>query len=81
MLVTVRLFARLREICGTGELRLDIDEPATVGDVWTALARRYPDVEAYAGSISCAVNEDYAREGARVRDGDAVAFLPPVSGG
>jgi molybdopterin converting factor small subunit len=31
--------------------------------------------------VSCAVNEEYARLTAPLRDGDEVAFLPPVSGG
>jgi len=31
--------------------------------------------------VSCAVNEDFARSTTPVRDGDQVAFLPPVSGG
>jgi molybdopterin converting factor small subunit len=35
----------------------------------------------YTKAISVAVNEDYARLTSSVRDGDEVAFLPPVSGG
>jgi molybdopterin converting factor small subunit len=31
--------------------------------------------------VSCAVNEEYARLTATLKDGDEVAFLPPVSGG
>ena len=40
MRVTVRLFARLREIAGAGELVLDVEAPATIGTVWVELARR-----------------------------------------
>lgn len=79
--MTVRLFARLREIAGAPELRIDVPHGATVRDVWTALTGRHPGLEPYGGSISCAVNEDYARMTARLDDGDDVAFLPPVSGG
>lgn len=81
MLVTVRLFARLREIAGASELPLDLPPGATVRDAWQALADRQPDVAAYERTISCAVNEDYARMTAELHDGDEVAFLPPVSGG
>ena len=81
MLVTVRLFARLREITGAPELRIDVPGAGTVKDVWTALSDRYPALHGYAGSVSCAVNEDYTRMTAAVQDGDEVAFLPPVSGG
>jgi molybdopterin synthase sulfur carrier subunit len=35
----------------------------------------------YRGSVSGAVNAEYARMDAPIHDGDEVAFLPPVSGG
>jgi len=81
MRVTVRLFARLREIVGSGELQREVGDHATVADVWAELARDYPSVAPYVESMSCAVNAEYARMTAAVHDGDEVAFLPPVSGG
>ena len=81
MHVTVRLFARLREIAGAPDLRLELPGEARVQDAWTTLARRHPELDAYSASISCAVNEEYARMHAALADGDEVAFLPPVSGG
>ena len=81
MLVTVRLFARLREIAGTPDIQLEVPAGSTAGHAWRSLAARYPGLEAYESSISCAVNEDYARMTAQLRDGDEIAFLPPVSGG
>ncbi|HJR59413.1 MAG TPA: molybdopterin converting factor subunit 1 [Vicinamibacterales bacterium] len=81
MLVTVRLFARLREIAGAPELRLELPGGSTAADAWAALVGRHPELKGYASSVSCAVNEDYARMTAALQDGDDVAFLPPVSGG
>jgi molybdopterin converting factor subunit 1 len=81
MLVTVRLFARLREIAGAPEVRIEVPAGATVGDTWAALSAAHAELTAYTGSISCAVNADYARMGAKLQEGDEVAFLPPVSGG
>ena len=82
MRVTVRLFARLRDIAGAGELTREVPAGATVGAVWRALVARVPgDGAATSASISCAVNADYARMRRRCRDGDEIAFLPPVSGG
>lgn len=81
MPVTVRLFARLREIAGTDELLRPLAPPATVGDVWSALAADWPALAPYAGSLSCAVNAQYARMTTTVGEGDEIAFLPPVSGG
>jgi molybdopterin converting factor subunit 1 len=79
--VTVRLFARLREIAGASELRIEVPGGATAADAWAALSTRHPELEPYAGTVSCAVNEDYARMTTGLQDGDEVAFLPPVSGG
>jgi molybdopterin converting factor subunit 1 len=79
--VTVRLFARLREIAGAAELQRDIADPARARDVWEVLVREHPALGEYTGTISCAVNEEYARMTTAVGDGDEVAFLPPVSGG
>ncbi len=81
MRVTVRLFARLREIAGAAELERDVPADATLAGVWEQLAAEFPAMAPYRASISAAVNADYARMSARVSDGDEVAFLPPVSGG
>jgi molybdopterin converting factor subunit 1 len=81
MRVTVRLFARLRDITGAAELSRDVAAGATIGDVWQQLAREFPELARYERSISSAVNADYARMDQAIGDGDEVAFLPPVSGG
>jgi molybdopterin converting factor subunit 1 len=81
MRVTVKLFARLRDIAGASELTRDVAPGATIGAVWTGLATEFPALAQYERSISSALNADYARMNAPVHEGDEVAFLPPVSGG
>jgi molybdopterin converting factor subunit 1 len=81
MRVTVRLFARLRDLAGAGELVREVEPPATVQTVWTSLTAEMPALSQYEGTMSVAVNAEYAKMAAIVRDGDEVAFLPPVSGG
>ena len=81
MRVTIRLFARLRDLAGSGELVRDVANPATVETVWRSLVNEMPDLQAYERTMSVAVNADYAKMSAKVQDGDEVAFLPPVSGG
>ena len=81
MHVTVRLFARLREMAGAGELRRELPDGATARDAWERLAREFEGFAPYGGAISCAVNESHAKLTTVLHDGDDVAFLPPVSGG
>jgi molybdopterin converting factor subunit 1 len=81
MRVTVRLFARLRELSGTTELSLGLAEGATARHAWDALAGEFPALTDYERAISCAVNQEYAAWTTILRDGDEIAFLPPVSGG
>ena len=81
MRVKVKLFARLREIVGSGEIEREVPSGATLAIVWDQLAADFPALAPYRGSISAAVNADYARLQAPVGEGDEVAFLPPVSGG
>jgi molybdopterin converting factor subunit 1 len=84
MRVSVKLFAQLRDVAGTGDLRLDVpvsNDAATVAEVWRVLETRFPDLARFDGRVSCAVNAHYARLTAAVKTDDEVAFLPPVSGG
>jgi molybdopterin converting factor subunit 1 len=79
--VTVRLFARLKDIAGAPEIERDVPADATLADVWTLLAADFPAMAPYRSSVSGARNAEYARMDVELADGDEVAFLPPVSGG
>lgn len=79
--MNVRLFARLRDLAGAGELVREVPAPATVATVWQMLVGEMPGLREYERTMSVAVNADYAKMSAPVADGDEVAFLPPVSGG
>ncbi len=81
MRVTVRLFARLREIAGAEALTRDVPEGSSAANLWAALAAEWPAMRAFDTTVSCAVNAEYARMPRVLAEGDEVAFLPPVSGG
>jgi molybdopterin converting factor subunit 1 len=81
MRVTVRLFARLRDIAGLSELARELPDGSTAADVWRGLVEQFPAMAGYDTSISTAVNADYAKMTTVLSDNDEVAFLPPVSGG
>lgn len=81
MRVTIKLFARLRDLVGAAEMVREYEAGATVGTIWRQLADEFPAIASYEKSISTAVNADYAKMNQAIADGDEVAFLPPVSGG
>jgi MoaE-MoaD fusion protein len=75
--VTVRLFAGLRELAGTGRRRIELADGAVVADVWPALG--LPGDEP--PGLLYAVNRAYAAADQSLADGDEVGLIPPVSGG
>ncbi|MEW6353742.1 MAG: molybdopterin converting factor subunit 1 [Pseudomonadota bacterium] len=77
MAVTVKYFASLRERLGRAEQRVEARAGVTAADVWAQANPGLP----LPGNILVAVNRDYARLDHVVRDGDEVAFFPPVTGG
>jgi len=79
--VTIRLFARLRDLAGAGELVREVPPSSTIDGVWRSLVAEMPALQEYERTMSVALNADYSRMSAPVHDGDEVAFLPPVSGG
>ncbi len=76
MSITVRFFASIRERSGKGEDIIESKGINTVADVWTRCVQT-PLPE----NVLVAVNMEYARTDQPVRDGDEVAFFPPVTGG
>lgn len=84
MQLTVRLFARLREQLGVEHETIQIpDSVDTVATLRDWLAQRGHPWTLLDGSerVLSAVNETMASPGTPLRDGDEVAFFPPVTGG
>lgn len=77
MTVQVRFFASLRERLGIEDTQISLPADATVTDVWRQVLG---EAEMPANTL-VAINQDYATPDAPVRDGDEVAFFPPVTGG
>lgn len=77
MAIQVRYFASLRERIGRDSDEVEAADLRTVADVW---GRSVPG-EPLPGNVLCAVNMEYAAPDTPVRDGDEVAFFPPVTGG
>ena len=81
MQVKVLFFGQLKDVVGAAEDRVELPEGASVDDLVAHYRKRFPRWEQFRPSLAVAVNQEYAESGARLRGGDEVAFLPPVSGG
>jgi MoaE-MoaD fusion protein len=79
--VRARLFARLREQAGTDNENVELPTGSTVSDVYDAVKRLHPGLEADRNAVRAALNQEFVDWDAAVADGDEVAFIPPVSGG
>ena len=82
MMVTVRLFAILRERSGSDRMELQLADDATVADALQALSK----IPSLAGlleriPVQMAVNRDYASPGTALASNDELALIPPLSGG
>ena len=81
MRVRVLYFGVLKDVAGQGRAEMELEEGASVAD----LLIQHRGLGMAAGSIwdsiAVAVNQEYARVGDVLKDGDEVALLPPVSGG
>ncbi len=76
-MITVKYFASLRETLGRSQDVLDASAATTVRDVWVQIA----DTSEIPPNLLVAVNMEYADMDQPIKDGDEVAFFPPVTGG
>lgn len=77
-MIKILLFAQLQEDIGQSTLLLEAND-WTVKQVKEHLREQYPQMSLHA--VMTAVNEEYAFDDDVVKEGDTIAFLPPVSGG
>ncbi len=75
MSITVKFFARLREQVGKTELTLN--NASDVQSAWNLSTDNMPMPD----NTLCAINMEYVNTSTAVKDGDEVAFFPPVTGG
>ncbi len=81
MRVTVKFFASYRELLGTEDLRLDLDNGSTVGQALDTIRARHPVLSGLAYSPLTACNLSQVGADHVLEDGDELAVFPPVSGG
>lgn len=82
--VKVLFFASCREMAGTKEMSLFLPgDRSTTSELREAIARKLPGLKPVAATVTLALNQEYLdpEQNAALKDGDEVAFIPPISGG
>ncbi len=77
MSIKVRYFASLKEKTGRSEDIVEVSEGVAIAELWKLLN---PDIT-MPENVLMALNMAYVSPDTVVKDGDEVAFFPPVTGG
>ena len=78
MQVSVKYFASLRELMGESSMFIAIDKESSIDDVWQHVTK---NKKIELDNIMATVNMEYVKSSYVIRDGDEIAFFPPVTGG
>ena len=83
MKLKILFFANFKELLGLSELELEFEEGARVAELNQVLSNRGPLWQKVfqSRSIKVAVNHELAELDSVLKEGDEVAYFPPVTGG
>jgi molybdopterin synthase catalytic subunit len=79
--VDLRYFAAMREALGRSSERLSVPAGTTAGALLDRLVAEQPKLDRIRSVVMVMVNQSYAAADTVLKEGDEVAFIPPVSGG
>lgn len=80
MVVTILTFGAAKDIIGKEKFNLNIDNKTSVRQLKGVLISKYAKLSTLP-SFLLAVNASYAKDHAKLKDGDEVAIIPPTNGG
>jgi len=81
MKVQVLFFGLAHDVVGFDREEADVSPGESLADLRRHYERRFPRLNEFSDSLLVAVNQELADPSRPLREGDEIAFLPPVSGG
>lgn len=81
MRIRLLYFAVLRDITGKSEEVVEMPNGTRAQELWNRLRDKHDALGGYEKPPMTAINESYVSADQLLRDGDEVAFIPPVAGG
>lgn len=76
--IHVLFFASLKEHLHRSEMQLELSSMQSAASLWKSISE---DIDALPEQVLFAVNHEYVNADYQLKDGDIVAFFPPVTGG
>jgi len=80
-LLSVKLFASLRQAMNSDKIKIDIDNEITVLQMKKILFETFPNLKKLNIPFFVAVNHKYTTDSDVISINDEIALIPPVSGG
>ncbi len=80
MKIKIKCFSHVKYALGTDELTLKLDIGTTT-DTLEKVIREKASGKLDGVSLRVAINQNYVPDNMELKDGDEVAFIPPVQGG
>lgn len=81
MKVIIKYFAIYEEILGKKEETAQVGDQMTVEELFKEILKDHPLCHEYLRSTLFAVNQKYTSKDCKLKEGDQIAFIPPVAGG
>jgi MoaE-MoaD fusion protein len=81
MRVRVLFFGMLKDLAGKSSESIDLPEGTSIRELLAQYEAQIPRLKQFLASVALAINQEYASPDARLKEGDEIALLPPVSGG
>jgi molybdopterin converting factor small subunit len=78
--VNIKCFSQVKYALGKNEIIMDLENGSTTVDLEQMIREQGKD-KLNGVSLRVAVNQKYVQDGIELKDGDEVAFIPPVQGG
>ncbi len=81
MKVSVKFFARYKELAGTAAANMELADGSTVATLLTALEKQFSTLKLTPERTLISINQEFGTADTPLHHGDEVAIFPPVSGG
>jgi len=79
--ITILYFAHASDIAGKKMENIKIQSNTKISDLFLHLITKYPRLKEMEKSLQISVNREIVKKNFKIKDGDEIALLPPISGG